>query len=89
MRTYYNDIQAIENEIHLIDADCEYQIVKAMAEFLSISIDECWDFIKDMQVETDIATPDEIEQMYVDYCAEYDIPCLQIPDYACYDRMGW
>lgn len=89
MRTYYEDIQAIENEIHLIDADCEYQIVKAMAEFLSISIEECYDFIKDMQVETDTVTPDEIEQMYVDYCMEYDIPCLQISDYACYDRMGW
>jgi len=88
MRTYYDDIQAIENEIHLIDAECEYQIVKAMAEFLNISIEECWDFIKDMQVETDTTTPDEIEQMYIEYCMEYDIPYTQ-PDYACYDRMGW
>ena len=88
MRTYYEDIQAIENEIYLIDAECEYQIVKAMAEFLNISIDECWDFIKDMQVETDTITPDEIEQMYIEYCAEYDIPYTQ-PNYACYDRMGW
>ena len=89
MKVYIEELQVLENEYNAIDAECEYQIVKAMAEFLSISIEECWDFIKDMEVDTITTTPEEIEQMYIEYCAEYDISCLQIPDYNCYDRMGW
>lgn len=72
-------------------AECDYELAKLNANYLGISIDEYYDFIADMDGEvTDDITPEELEEMYVDYCREYEIPCLQIPnDYACYDREGW
>lgn len=72
-------------------AESEYELAKLNANFLGISIDEYFDFVADMDGEvTDDITPEELEEMYVEYCAEYDIPCLQIPnDYACFDRVGW
>lgn len=72
-------------------AESEYELAKLNANFLGISIDEYFDFVADMDGEvTDDITPEELEEMYVDYCREYEIPCLQIPnDYACYDREGW
>lgn len=81
----------ITYEARLAIAECDYELAKLNANYLGISIDEYYDFIADMDgmVEDDI-TPEELEEMYVDYCREYEIPCLQIPnDYACVDRMGW
>lgn len=72
-------------------AEIEYQMAQINADYLGISLDEYFDFIADMDgtIEDDI-TPEELEEMFVDYCREYEIPCLQIPnDYACYDREGW
>lgn len=72
-------------------AEIDYELAKLNADWLGISIDEYYDFVADMDGEiTDDITPEELEEMYVDYCREYEIPCLQIPnDYACYDREGW
>lgn len=72
-------------------AEIDYELAKLNADWLGISIDEYYDFVADMNGEiTDDITPEELEEMYVDYCREYEIPCLQIPnDYACYDREGW
>lgn len=90
MKIYYNDeIQAIENNIRIIEAESDFEMQKAGAKFLGISLEEFQDFERDMMFNTTECTPEEIEQMYVEYCMEYDIPCQQIPDYACYDRMGW
>ena len=90
MRTYYNnEIQAIEDRIRIIEAESDFQMQVAGAELLGISLEEYQDFERDMMFNTIECTPEEIEQMYVEYCAEYDILCLQIADYACYDRMSW
>jgi hypothetical protein len=72
-------------------AEIDYELAKLNADWLGISIDEYYDFVADMDGEiTDDITPEELEEMYVDYCREYEIPCLQIPnDYACYDKEGW
>lgn len=72
-------------------AEIDYELAKLNAEWLGISIDEYYDFIADMDGEvTDDITPEELEEMYVDYCREYEIPCLQIPNnYDCYDIQGW
>lgn len=72
-------------------AEIDYELAKLNADWLGISIDEYYDFVADMDGEvTDDITPEELEEMYVDYCREYEIPCLQIPnDYACCDREGW
>lgn len=72
-------------------AECDYELAKLNADWLGISIDEYYDFVADMEGDvTDDITPEELEEMYVDYCREYEVPCLQIPnDYACYDREGW
>ena len=48
------------------------------AEQLGITVDEYIDFTLDMQIETRDYTLEEIEQMYAEYCQEYDIPCMQI-----------
>lgn len=72
-------------------AEIDYQIAQINANYLGISLDEYFDFITDMDgtIEDDV-TPEELEEMFVDYCREYEIPCLQIPnDYACYDVQGW
>lgn len=90
MRTYFEDIQAIENESRQAQAAIDFEMQKAGAALLGISLEEYQDFERDMAIETIEYSAEEIEQMYVEYCAEYDIPCLQIAnDYACYDRMGW
>lgn len=81
----------ITYEANIAIAECDYELAKLNADYLGISIDEYYDFVADMEGEvTDDITPEELEAMYVDYCREYEIPCLQIPnDYACYDREGW
>lgn len=89
MKTYYEDMQIYEDNLRIAEADYEYGMIQAYAEYLNISFEECQAFFDDMEIMIDEPSLDEVEQMYVDYCAEYDIPCLQIPDYACYDRVGW
>ena len=63
-------------QMEYIEAD--YELQKAAAELLGISLDEYLDFVEDMEINTVEYTADEIEQMYVEYCQEYDIPCMQI-----------
>lgn len=79
------------HNVRLITAECEYELAKINADYLGISLDEYFDFVADMESEiTYDITPEELEEMYSDYCREYEIPCLQIPnDYACYDKEGW
>ena len=89
MRTYYEDIEAIENENRQIHAAIDFEMQKAGAALLGISLEEYQSFESDMAIETIECSAEEIEQMYAEYCAEYDIPCEQYADYACYDRMGW
>ena len=90
MRTYYNnEMQAIEERIRIIEAESDFQMQVAGAELLGISLEEYQDFERDMMINTIEYSAEEIEQMYVEYCAEYDIPCEQVADYACIDRMGW
>lgn len=86
--TSASDIIIAEGALAL--AECDYAIAKLNADFLGITIDEYYDFLVDMggMVE-DTISPEELEQMYVEYCTEYDIPYEQSNDYACYDRMGW
>lgn len=89
MSTYYNDIQTIEDRARIIEAESDFAMQVAGAELLGITLEEYQDFEHDMMFNTIECTPEQIEQMYVEYCMEYDIPCEHIPDYACVDRMGW
>ena len=89
MRTYYSDTQIYEDNLRLIFAQCDFDMQVEGAKLLGISLEEYQEFEHDMMFNTIECTPEEIEQMYFDYCAEYDIPYEQINDYACIDRMGW
>lgn len=80
----------ISYNAHLAIAENDYELAKLNANYLGISIDEYYDFVADMDgMVEDTLTAEELEAMYAEYCAEYDIPCEQFNDYACYDRMGW
>lgn len=74
-------------EMAYIEAD--YKLQQIAADCLGITLDEYLDFVADMEVNTVEFDLDELEQMYAEYCRDYGIPCEQIPDYACYDKMGW
>lgn len=79
-------------ELRLAADISDYELQCKTAELLGVSIDEYMDFVRDMEVDTIEYSLEEIEQMYIDYCQEYDIPCEQFEhyeDYACIDRMGW
>ena len=70
-------------------AECDYKLAKLNANYLGISINEYYDFVEDMDgMVEDSMTAEKLEQMYAEYCAEYDIP-YTIPDYSCYDVQGW
>lgn len=70
-------------------AEIDYELAKLNADFLGITLDEYYDFVEDMRgLVEDSMTAEELEQMYAEYCAEYDIP-YTIPDYSCYDVQGW
>lgn len=70
-------------------AEHDYELAKLNANFLGITLDEYYDFVEDMDgMVEDSMTAEELEQMYAEYCAEYDIP-YTIPDYSCYDVQGW
>lgn len=66
----------IDLQMEYIEA--EYNTDKAAAALLGITLDEYYDFVYDMSVNPVECTADELEQMYVQYCQEYEIPCLQI-----------
>lgn len=82
----------IEHIIHnarLEEAQFNYEMAQLNADFLGITLDEYYDFVEDMcGLVEDSMTAEELEQMYAEYCAEYDIP-YTIPDYSCYDMQGW
>lgn len=70
-------------------AELDYELAKLNADFLGITLDEYFDFVKDMSgLVEDSMTAEELEQMYAEYCAEYDIP-YSLPSYDCYDIQGW
>lgn len=73
----------IELENRLYDNTMEQselyiEMCQICAEQLGITIDEYINFTLDMQLETRDCTLEGIEQMYTEYCQEYDIPCMQI-----------
>ena len=71
----YND-NHYDLQLALTEADYNLQVVAA--ECLGITLDEYLDFVVDMQVDTIEYTLEEIEDMYAEYCQEYDILCMQI-----------
>ena len=89
MRTYYSDTQVYEDNLRLVFAQCDFDMQVEGAKLLGISLEEYQEFEHDMMFNTIECTPEEIEQMYFDYCAEYNIPYEQTKDYACIDRTGW
>ena len=71
----------LENRLYdnnMEKAEAEYSIWVICAEQLGITVDEYVDFMLDMELETNDYTLDEIEQMYIKYCQEPDILCMQI-----------
>lgn len=79
-------------ELRLASDIADYELQCKTAELLGVSIEEYLDFVEDMGVDTIEYSLEEIEQMYIDYCQDYDIPCEQLEHYeayACIDRMGW
>lgn len=90
MMEYINASDIIIAEGTLALAESDYAIAKLNAEFLGITLEEYYDFLVDMNgMIEDTISPEELEQMYAEYCAEYDIPYEQYNDYACYDVQGW
>lgn len=82
----------IDFDVLMQATETDYELQCTTAKLLGISIDEYLDFVRDMAIDTIDYTLEEIEQMYIDYCQEYDISCEQLEhyaDYACIDRMGW
>ena len=70
-------------------AENDYELAKLNADYLGISLDEYYDFVEDMDgMVSDDLTAEELEQMYAEYCAEYDIP-YTLANYDCYDIQGW
>lgn len=78
LMTYYAEIEAKYHEDSLAIAENTYKAWEICAEQLGISVEEYIDFMQDMDFETFDYTLAEIEQMYVEYCQEFDIPCMQI-----------
>lgn len=79
----------IDFDYALAEAESSTKFWEVCAEILSISIEEFCDFMVEWDFDPiDCATIEELESEYAEYCAEYDIPCLQI-GYDCYDVVGW
>lgn len=89
MKTYLEHIDGITTDYQIATIEADYELQKTTAKLLGITLDEYLDFIADMEVNTIEYTLEEIEGMYAEYCQEYDIPCEQLKDYPCFDRMGW
>jgi hypothetical protein len=78
LMTYYAEVEAKCHEDSLAIAENTYKAWEICAEQLGISVEEYIDFMHDMDFETFDYTLAEIEQMYVEYCREFEIPCMQI-----------
>ena len=65
-----------DKRMEVMQAD--YELHKVTANCLGITLDEYFDFVAFTGINTVEYTLDEITQMYVEFCGEYDIPCLQI-----------
>lgn len=89
MKKYNRAIEELNNSINYINAHYDFEFQKVVAEMLKITIEEVQDFLCDTEIDIWNSSLEEIERAYTEYCAEYDIPCEQCADYACYDRMGW
>lgn len=73
----------------LAEAESTTKLWEVCADLLSISIEEFCDFMVNWDFDPiTCESVEELEREYVEYCAEYEIPCLQI-GYDCYDIMGW
>ena len=80
---------AMRLELQQEEGEKLYNFWGVCANLLSIDIDEFIDFMCAWEIEPLEMTLDELENAYIEYCAEYDIPCNQFADYACIDCMGW
>jgi len=81
--------EAMRLELQQEEGEALYRFWGVCAELLSIDIDEFIDFMCNWEIEPLQMSLEELETAYVEYCTEFDIPCLQFADYACVDRMGW
>lgn len=73
----------------LAEAESTTKFWETCADLLSISIEEFCDFMVNWDFDPiTCESVEELESAYIEYCAEYDIPCLQV-GYDCYDIMGW
>lgn len=85
-------IEAEGAELRLASDIADYNLQVVTAKCLGISIEEYFNFIRDMEINTIKYSLEEIEIMYNDYkMQEYadTIPMPTYQDYACVDRMGW
>ena len=79
MKTYYPQIEMHNHERDLLIAQITYEMWNAVADYLGITLEEYIAFMQDMEMqEEECYSLEDIEQMYVEYCQEYDIPHLQI-----------
>lgn len=78
LTTYNAELEAKRQEDYIALAEATYRGWQICAEHLGISVEEYIDFVLDMDFETFDYTLAEIEQMYVEYCQEFEIPCMQI-----------
>ena len=78
MMTYYPEVEARNSENYIGIADSTYTAWCVCAEQLGITVEEYISFMHDMEFDTFDYTLEEIEGMYADYCAMYEIPCMQI-----------
>lgn len=85
-KTLYTEINF---DYALAEAESSTKLWEVCADLLSISIEEFCDFMVNWDFDPiTCESVEELESTYVEYCAEYDIPCLQI-GYDCYDKLGW
>ena len=79
MKTYYQQIEMKNHERDLFIAQTTYEMWNAAAHYLGITLEEYIAFMQDMEMqEEECYSLEDIEQMYAEYCQEYDRPCLQI-----------
>lgn len=78
IKTYDIDLENRLYDNTMEQSELYIEMCQICAEQLGITVDEYIDFTLDMQIETRDYTLEEIEQMYVEYCQEYDIPHMQI-----------
>lgn len=86
---YINDVECMEAEHRAINAYIDRDLQIAAAKFLGISLKEYQDFERDMAIDTLTTSPEDIMEMYAEYCQEYDIPLEQPIDYIGVEKTGW